>query len=94
MQGQSVYNCFDEFSKLYQLSNNISVANVISAVELSTDEAEKLKKSLEKRTGKRLTLNCVIDADIIGGVIAEIDGVIYDGSIKRRLSEIKKVIDT
>ena len=89
---QEIFSCFDEFSQIYKEASKISVANITSAVELSSTEIEGLKKSLESKTGKRLTLNITIDSSILGGVIAEVDGKVYDGSLKRRLDEIKKVI--
>lgn len=87
------FACFYEYERLYQVINNISLANIISATELTDSQADALKVSLEKRTGKKLTLNLTIDKSILGGIIAEIDGVVYDGSIKHRIAELKKVID-
>ena len=34
-----------------------------------------------------------VDPDILGGIIIETDEQIIDGSVRRRLKEIKEVID-
>lgn len=44
---------------------------------------------MEELTGKRVLMSHKIDESIIGGIIARINSVIYDGSIKRQLELIK-----
>lgn len=90
---REIFTCFDEFSEIYKEASKISVANITSAIELTEKELEGLKKSLENKTGKKLTLNIRVDKTILGGIIAEVDGKVYDGSLKRQLDEIKKVIE-
>lgn len=88
-----IFECFNEYQALYKEAFKISVANIVSAVELTDSELIALKKALEAKTGKNLTLKTTVDKGILGGVSVEIDGCVYDGSLKRRLDEIKKVIE-
>ncbi|MBP3495358.1 MAG: F0F1 ATP synthase subunit delta [Clostridia bacterium] len=85
--------CAEEFYKLYREAKKLSVAYITSAIELTENEKERIKKRLEAKTGKELTLECKVDKSILGGIIAQIDGKIYDGSLKHKLSDIKKVIE-
>ena len=48
---------------------------------------------LKKITKKTVVLDCKIDETLIGGVTVKVDGTIIDGSVKRRLDDIKEVID-
>lgn len=64
-------------------------AEVISAKPLSADYLEKLRVSLERRTGKKIAIDQRVDETLIAGVIARIGDTIYDGSLKGRLNEIR-----
>ena len=68
-------------------------AEVYSAVPLSEDQKQKLCNKLKKITKKTVVLDCKIDETLIGGVTVKVDGTIIDGSVKRRLDDIKEVID-
>ncbi|MBR5947056.1 MAG: ATP synthase F1 subunit delta [Clostridia bacterium] len=81
-------DCQDEFEKQYNLLNNISTAEAYSARELSEAERERLKKRLELSTGRRIKLRTKVDETIVGGMIVKIDGRLYDGSLRSRITEI------
>ena len=84
--------CVKEYKKLLDASKNISEAYITSSVELMPDEKEKLKNKLEKMSGHSVTLECSVDKSLMGGIVIEMDGKIIDGSIRRRLHEVKDVI--
>ena len=84
--------CFDIYSKLLAEHERRSIAKVTSAIELTDSEKTDLAEKLGRKMGTAVTLNCVVDPSIIGGLIIETDGKVIDGSIRGRLSEIKDVI--
>lgn len=90
---EEIPGCAEEFDKLYKEFKKFSVAHVISAVSLTEEQKEKLKTSLEAVSGRHVTLECTIEEGLLGGIMVEMDGTLYDGSIKSKLDEIKKVID-
>ncbi|MBQ8163150.1 MAG: F0F1 ATP synthase subunit delta [Clostridia bacterium] len=92
-QIQGFFECVDEYEKLYSQKIKLSCASVISAFELSDEEKEKIRSKLEAQTGGSVMLDCSVDKSLLGGITVEIGGKVYDGSLKRRLREIKKVID-
>ncbi len=89
---KSICECIDEYRKLVLAASGSVVATVTSAVELSNEQKEKLIVKLEKITGKKVNAEYFIDTSLIGGVRIELDGKLYDGSVKQRLSEVKDVI--
>ena len=81
-----------EYERLYDESIRSADAKITSATELSAEEKEKIREKLEKICGKAVNMEFYIDKSLLGGVIAEVDGKVYDGSIKTRLEGIKEVI--
>lgn len=85
-------DCVKEYRKLLDAANKVSVAKVKSPVALTEDEKERLKSKLEKINGNSVVLDCSIDESLMGGIVVEIDGKIVDGSLRRRLHEVKEVM--
>lgn len=89
---RSFEGCVSEYNKLFEFSRHIVTAHVSSAVPLTDDEKESLRRKLEKMSESSVTMECCVDKSLIGGMIVEMDGKIIDGSIRRRLHEVKDVI--
>lgn len=90
-------SCFfesaEEYNTLLKESQKIVNVKVVSAVELTEDEKEKLNKGLEKKLSSGINTSYVIDESLIGGILIEADGKILDGSVRTRLRDIKDVIN-
>lgn len=91
-EAEQFFDCFAEYERLREWASGAVVATVKTVVELSDAQKQGLVKSLEKRTGKSVTLNCVTDSTLLGGIQVEIDGEILDGSIKNNLKRAREVI--
>lgn len=65
-------------------------AEVTSAVALSEAQAGRLTASLERLTGKKVSLKRKVDPGLIGGVVTRIGDKLYDGSVRTRLEEIRQ----
>ena len=91
-KSESFFECFAEFESLRQWASNTVVAVVKTAVELSDSQKQGLIKKLEMRTGKSVTLECVIDNTLLGGIAVELDGEMLDGSVKNNLKRVREVI--
>jgi F-type H+-transporting ATPase subunit delta len=66
-----------------------TVAEVRSAVELSDDQRERLAKALNAATGKQVSLQVIVDPSIVGGIIAQVDDTVIDGSVRSRLEQLR-----
>ncbi len=84
--------CLNEYMKLYDASKMRVIAKVTTAIDLTTEEKRKLTDKLEKMSGKTIIIENVVDKSVIGGMIVEMEGKIIDGSLKRRLRDVKDVI--
>lgn len=84
--------CVKEYKILLDASKHTSVAKVTSSVPLTKEETVRLKEKLEKISGNSVILDCRTDESLIGGIVVEIDGKVIDGSLRRRLHEVKEVM--
>lgn len=66
------------------------VAEVRSAIPLDEDQINRLADALSQRTGKQVTVRVIVDPSILGGVVAQVGDTIIDGSIRRRLDQLKE----
>ncbi len=63
---------------------------LLTATAIGDDIKSKVSKALSKVVGKEVELEMAVDKSLIGGIIAEVEGTVYDGSIKTQLERIKQ----
>jgi F-type H+-transporting ATPase subunit delta len=71
---------------------NKEVAEVRSAVPLTDDQRERLAKALEDATGKQVEVKVVVDPSVLGGIVAQVGDTVIDGSVRRRLDQLKNAL--
>jgi F-type H+-transporting ATPase subunit delta len=69
---------------------NIVSAEVTTAREIGQQEKAALQNQLKAATGKEVRLQFRTDPAIIGGVVTRIGSLVYDGSIKNQLAQMKR----
>lgn len=70
-------------------AKQLDVAEVRTAVALTADQQARLKAALENATGKSLNLKTVVDASVIGGVVATIGDTVIDDTVRTRIDQLK-----
>ena len=81
-----------EYRRLLDLHRHIERAEASTAVPLSPEEQENLRKNLEGMVGRQVVLTVLQDPTIIGGLVVKVSGRIIDGSIETRLGELKSIL--
>lgn len=66
-----------------------SIATITSASVLTPAQLDRLRKSLQERHGRALTINQVVDPALVGGVRVQIGDLVIDGSIATRLADLR-----
>ncbi|TFD05626.1 MULTISPECIES: F0F1 ATP synthase subunit delta [unclassified Cryobacterium] len=66
-----------------------SIATITSASVLTADQLARLQKNLQLRHGRALTINQVVDPELVGGVRVQIGDLVIDGSIATRLADLR-----
>ena len=64
-------------------------AEVTSAQELAPGTLDRVRRSLEQRTGKKVIVNAKVDADLIGGLVARVGDLVLDGSVRTQLDDLR-----
>ncbi|MGI8710394.1 MAG: ATP synthase F1 subunit delta [Acidimicrobiales bacterium] len=68
------------------------VAEVRSAIALTDDQKSRLADALTKATGKSVDVRVIVDPSLKGGVVAQVGDTVIDGSIRRRLEQLKNAL--
>lgn len=71
--------------------NRIS-AEVTTAHTLSEEQSEKIRRALERFSGRSVRVEERVDGSLLGGVVAYIDGRVIDGSLRTRLERMKSAL--
>ena len=82
------------FSHLADLKRGVEKAEVISAVPLPADQLAKLTAEVQRFSRHNVQLIPTVDPDIIGGVILKLGDRVIDGSIRFRLQELRRTLQS
>lgn len=81
-----------EYGRLADEAAGRMQAEVVSASELPEAQRERLKNALARNTGREIDLVVRVDPDLIGGAVAKVGGVVFDGSLRTQLSQLRDTL--
>ena len=64
-------------------------AEVISASPLDDRRKDRLRRALSQRTGQEVRLEIEIDPTLIGGAVAKVGDLVFDGSLRTQLAQLR-----
>jgi F-type H+-transporting ATPase subunit delta len=79
----------DEFVQLVDEESGIVTAHVVTASELDERRRDRLRRALSERTGREVRLEVEVDPALIGGAVAKVGDLIFDGSIRTQLEQLR-----
>ena len=80
------------YQDLYdQKAGRMRVA-VRSAVALSDQQMERLREQLRTAFGREPIVHSEVDPELLGGLVVEVDGWLYDNSVRNRLRTLRNQI--
>ena len=85
----SVVDIYSGYQGFLDQHRGIAKAKVITAVPLEEKEKQQLAERLSAISGKKIIMTVNVDPQIIGGMIAKVDGKIIDGSTRSQLAALK-----
>jgi F-type H+-transporting ATPase subunit delta len=79
----------DEFRRLDNARQGITLAMATSALPLDRDEIRELTEQLERLTGGRVELEIQTDPALLGGLVVRVGDRLIDGSVRGRLERLR-----
>jgi F-type H+-transporting ATPase subunit delta len=65
---------------------------LVSAVELDPDVVKRVGEEIERRTGREIDLEAVVDRDILGGLVLRVGNMICDASVRGKLERLRREV--
>ena len=82
----------EQLSELAADARQSVLAEVRSAVPLDEDAQKRIAEALSKATGKKVSVKALVDESVVGGIYAKVGDTVIDGTIKRRLEQLKEQV--
>jgi F-type H+-transporting ATPase subunit delta len=79
-----------EYNKLFDEANGIEVAKVTTAIAITPELEAKVLAKIKEFSNKKVTIENIVDASIIGGFILRIGDKQYNASVANRLQVLKR----
>ena len=79
----------EEFERLVSEDAGLRRAEVVSAGPLRDDQLERLRRALSTRTGGEVEVSVRVDPSLLGGVIAKVGDLVFDGSLRTQLRQLR-----
>ena len=82
-----------EYQRLLDTHHGIEgaeTAEVTTAIPLDEDDKLKLGKRLGEILGRPVTLNIIVDPELLGGIVIRVGDKLIDGSVRHRLQTLSK----
>jgi F-type H+-transporting ATPase subunit delta len=79
----------EEFNRLVDEEEGRMSAEVTTATPLDSAHEERLREALSRRTGREVRLEIKVDASLIGGAVAKVGDLVFDGSLRTQLDTLR-----
>lgn len=65
-------------------------AKVVSAVKLDDAAVQAIADELSRKHGLKVLVERAVDPALLGGVVAQVGSMVYDGSVRTQLEDLRK----
>lgn len=89
-RGRKVHTALESHVDLAAKRRGRSVVKVVSAVELSAKQRDRLQSILANAYGRDMHLNVTLDPAVVGGIRVQVGSEVVDGTILARLDEARR----
>ncbi|MBI5309693.1 MAG: ATP synthase F1 subunit delta [Actinobacteria bacterium] len=88
----AIHRIKDQYEVLWAEHYKLLPVTVTSAVELPQETVEKIARSVEAQTGRKVELDGRVDDSVIGGIVLQVGNMVLDASIRGRLDRLRKQV--
>ena len=82
----------EAYRELADDAEGLVTARVVTASPLDERRQDRLRRALSARTGQEVRLQIEIDESLIGGAIAQIGDLVFDGSLRTQLGQLRSTL--
>ncbi|PYQ62683.1 MAG: ATP synthase F1 subunit delta [Acidobacteria bacterium] len=80
----------EALAEMVRQATDTVAAEVRSAHELTKEEQAELRRTLEKKAGRKVEMIVTTDPTLIGGFVAKIGSEVYDASVLGKISRFRE----
>jgi len=73
-------------------AKGMSQVEVRFAREAGADEVREVAQALSRATGRKIDVTPVVDPELLGGFVARVGDVVFDGSVARQLARLRTTL--
>lgn len=86
----SIEDVADAFQVIVDTAAKLLRATVTSAVSMERADVDRVQAALGRLTGQSVSLESLVDADLIGGARVQIGNLVLDSSIRSHLEKLRE----
>jgi F-type H+-transporting ATPase subunit delta len=83
-----------ELDALVARAQNRLAVELVTAVELSDEEANSIVDTIEKASGRTIEATRSVDPGLVGGIVLQVGSFRADGSVRGRLERLRQELTT
>ena len=79
----------EEYGRLADEAAGRTQAEVVAATPLGEEQQERLRRALTAHTGREVEISVRVDEGLLGGVVAKVGDLVFDGSLRTQLEQLR-----
>jgi F-type H+-transporting ATPase subunit delta len=79
----------DEFVRLAEEAAGRVRGEVVSAAPLDSTQLDRVRAALGRRLGRAIDLDVRVDPELVGGLVARVGDLVFDGSLRTQLAQLR-----
>jgi F-type H+-transporting ATPase subunit delta len=80
----------EALAEMVRQATGTVAAEVRSATVLSNQDIAELRKTLEKKFGRRVEISVTTDPSLLGGFVAKVGSEVYDASVSGKINKFRE----
>ena len=80
------------YAKLWNAHRGVVAAEAVSATPLDETQTHAVSRALGAATGREVDLSARVDPRLLGGMLVNMEGRTYDGSVRARLLALRRTL--
>lgn len=79
----------DEYVRLAEEAAGRVRGELVSAAPLDPAQLDRVRSALTRRLGREIELQVHVDPDLVGGLVARVGDLVFDGSLRTQLAQLR-----